>query len=349
MNLEDKFCCGKYDKYDFSKIMPKENHSCQETKEFILEKLVTNGHLNTSLKRKIYVLSRNLEPLFESVLYHTRFLDADSDFVLRLACLVNGIVAYPQCLRCGNEVKRIKNRSNFRKMVFGKYCCTKCNGEINYPERNLDKSAWDKRNKKVSLSCLETRKNGLPQSICVKLKAAANRTDVKQKKARTNLIRYGVSNPGVLGAYFSKSGQAYIEDFLKKKNIEFDRCFFYNKGIGKREFFQIIFIPFLNKNRFVSYDLVVFKNVAAAQKKDVSQIELVLEYNGMWHYTAEEVLGHEEEPAVPYIKNNTYKFTKKEVYELDKAKLDLAKKWTDMVYIFSIKTNMLVEYDGRNL
>jgi hypothetical protein len=52
--------------------------------------------------------------------------------------------------------------------------------------------------------------------------------------------------------------------------------------------------------------------------KDLTKIISVLEYNGPWHYTKDDILGCEKEPATPYRSN---RFTKQQVYELDNLKI----------------------------
>ena len=78
----------------------------------------------------------------------------------------------------------------------------------------------------------------------------------------------------------------------------------------------------------------MFDTVEAAYEKDLSKIVLVLEYNGPWHYKYDEIRGYENELAVPYKKDNSYKYTKKEVYELDKLKIAHIEQYAQKILIY---------------
>jgi len=337
-----------YERFDFSAIVPRQNFTFEETRNMVVCKLITkngNGKINPYIYHKQFV-DNNVLILLESVWYHTLFLDADAKYVLRIACIFNNIKSYPKCKVCGKSVKRLTNISNFRKMFFGEYCSYACNAFLHNPKSNLTKEQYAKVLEKTSKTRKE-RYHSLPQEWKDKLSLAAQSEKTKKKKGDTNYKRYGVRNPGVLGAYHSKAACKFIGNFIAERKIDPLRCFFHDVH-GKREFFQNIVLG-NNKKRFVSYDLVVFKNIESAIKKDLQQIEIVLEYNGSWHYTKDEILGHENEPAVPYTKNNTYTLTKQEVYDIDNAKLKHMLQFTKNVFVFSEKTKKMIQYDGNNL
>ena len=56
-----------------------------------------------------------------------------------------------------------------------------------------------------------------------KLKVAANSNEVKNMKQSTCFDRYGTKNPGVLGAYSSKSARDYIVKLLAERNIDLNK------------------------------------------------------------------------------------------------------------------------------
>jgi hypothetical protein len=175
------------------------------------------------------------------------------------------------------------------------------------------------RDKKIRITVAIQRDNGLPDKWRRKLKAAAGKKSVKSRKAATCLRRYGVENPGVLGAYHSKEATKFIISFLNERGIPRSRARFHDSASGNKEFFQVI--TFNNRSRYVSYDLTVFKTDAAARRGDASNVETILEYNGPWHCSKEEVVGHENEPSVPYRGCRT---TKLAAYLLERAKIERA-------------------------
>ena len=318
--------------YDFNSIHAKNILSLTEVKRILKTLINDKGKLNVNIKRVVFIRNRDLIPFFESVYFYTDFLKADVEIRERLFCIKNNITEYPLCEHCGNILMIFKK--NFTNGYYGKFCSANCNRAVNHPWTN--KSEEEK--KKIQEKRVKTnRKNGaynFSDEHKRKMSERALSAEVKEKKRKTNLERHGVENAGVLGAFHSKSATEYIIRFLKERNISPDRCYYHDKENDKREFFQMIFVPFLEKKKYCSYDLIVFETKKYADEKNLDKIELVLEYNGPWHYLKEEVDGHENEKAVPYKNNNSYTYTKAEVYEMDKLKIDHMKKYSKEIYIY---------------
>jgi hypothetical protein len=161
----------------------------------------------------------------------------------------------------------------------------------------------------------------MPQDWKDKLKLAAQKEDVKKKKRDTCLSRYGVENPGVLGAFHSKDACSYIRAMLRELCIDEDRCLFCDPENNRREFFQSIYIPILRRSRYVSYDLVVFESEEACRNLDLSKLSFSFEFNGPWHYRSSQLGTSEKKASVPY-RTGDKKLTRLESYFIDKAKVE---------------------------
>lgn len=242
--------------------------------------------------------------LMSSLLFYTKHIKEKKFLLgLRIYCIENNINNYPKC-ECGKTITKI-----FKNLKFNKFCSQSCaNKYTNYEKENV-------YGKEMSEKIWETRrKNGkgnLSKEHKEKLSKAHKTNETKDKFKQTCLEKYGVENPGVLGAYYSKSGEKYIRNFIDSRNINEENCYFKNGGRNGEEYFQMIFDKNKNKHVYFSYDLIVFD--------DNDKIELVLEYNGPWHYSKKDIIKDPLSPSTPY-KNN--KLTKKETYEKDKLKLD---------------------------
>ena len=145
----------------------------------------------------------------------------------------------------------------------------------------------------------------------MKLKDSANKESVKNKKIKTCEEKYGIKNPGVMGAYASKSAYLFIKKFIEDNNINDALCYYKGGGINGKEYYQMIYDDVKSKYIYVSYDFVLFKD------DKLKEIDMVLEYNGPWHYTKEEVELDPKGNSSPY-KNSK---SKMEVYEFDIKKL----------------------------
>ena len=318
--------------YDFSSIRAKKIFKLDEVKK-ILKTLVNNkGKLNVNLKKKGFIRKHNLLPFFETVYYYTNFLKKNVDIKERLFCIKSDMRSYPSCENCGDSLTTFQR--NFTDGHYGKFCSRKCNRVVNHPWTGKPEEEKKKIGQRIGKTKRERGDYNFSEDHKRKLSERALSAEVKEKKRKTNLERHGVENAGVLGAFHSKSATEYIIRFLKERNISPDRCYYHDKENDKREFFQMIFVPFLEKKKYCSYDLIVFETKKDADEKNLDKIESVLEYNGPWHYLKEEVDGHENEKAVPYKNNNSYTYTKAEVYKMDKLKIEHMKKYAKEIYIY---------------
>jgi hypothetical protein len=326
--------------FDFSTIIPECIYDIIESKR-ILNTLIHNKKLTPCINRKSVIQNKQLIPFFKSLYYHTSFLNPSTSIKERCYCLYNDVIKYPNCLVCNKHVTTFQK--NFSTGYYGKFCNHKCNRAYNNPHDYMSTETDKKMRNKLSVARKLLFKNGMPEKWKKKLSDSASKEVVKNKKKKTNLDRYGVENAGILGAYYSKSATIYINKFIELNGIDKNLCFYYDKDLGKKEFFQMLYTPILDKQKYYSYDLVVFKDLDSFTKKDLNGIELVLEYNGPWHYLKKDVINHENEKAVPYTKNNTYKYTKKEVYEMDKIKIEHILKYSKKALIYFEKHDKLIE------
>jgi len=329
-------------KFDFTKIIPTENHSYKKVKQLLIKnKIIVNNTLNKNIQRMSFIHNKQLIPIYESVYYHTNVVGILplASIKERLYWLYNNINTYPTCRQCNIKLSKVRN--NFTSdYLYGKFCSFKCNRLYNNPLNKYDSKQRHAIVKRGWIS----RSHIFSENHKLKMSIAANKESVKLKKKITNLKRYGVENPGVLGAYHSKTATKYILNFLEKNNINVNRCFYHDKNNNKVEFFQMIYLDDLKKQKYFSYDLIVFRSIEAYKNRDLKNIELVLEYNGPWHYTLNEVIGYEHELSTPY-KNNTNRNTKLQVYNYDIIKLNHMLQFTSNIKIFWEKINKLENYE----
>jgi len=292
-------------------IESKQVYDIDKCVDLIRDHLITkNGKsLSPIYTRQCYIDNHNLIPLYQSIKYITSHLP-NITLVERIYRVYNKQLGNVFCKQCNKQITKFdKFTTGFRS-----FCSYSCNARYNTPSKFLSEESRQERSKKLSQSRLGLKLN---DDWKLKLKTAANNPKTINQKKSTCLLKYGTSNPGVLGAYSSRSAQEYIISLLQKRNIDTNLAYF--KTTDKNEFWQMIYVPFLNKMKYFSYDLIVFSTKDAVIDKDLTKIDLVLEYNGPWHYTNEEILGVEYEPATPYKSN---KFTKLQQFELDKLKLN---------------------------
>jgi hypothetical protein len=169
----------------------------------------------------------------------------------------------------------------------------------------------------------------------------ASTKEVTDKRYKTILKKYGSYEASMQKAFpagnGSKSAKKYIEQFLIDNNINPNRCFYAGGGHSGNEYYQIIDLH--DKKKVVMYDLVVFKNL------EFKEIELILEYNGPWHYTISDVIERPDDKSVWFLTNSC---TIKASYEKDIAKLNHALTLTKNVYIYWQKQKQIKTYDGQN-
>jgi predicted subunit of tRNA(5-methylaminomethyl-2-thiouridylate) methyltransferase len=158
---------------------------------------------------------------------------------------------------------------------------------------------------------------------------------VKQKIIETNMERYGVSCAMEIPEIAQKSvgtriknnsfhinnhsieARDFIRTYINEKGYSIDQCAFSDKENQLFEWGYYI------KDRWVLYDLVVFEPGFRGNKDHIIEI---LEYNGPFHYTEQDVIERGEQKATPWKKS---KLTIKESYQIDKLKEEFAKTLTD--------------------
>lgn len=274
----------------------------------ILEKLyekniITNkNHLCFKYNKKIK------NDLLKEIYNATYFLNENYDLKSRIWSIANNITKTPVCKVCGSPTKFIKN---FTDGFFQKYCGRSCSRKDNNPLINKTEeekaSIYKKIGRKNRFFSEKWRKN---------MSLAAKKPSVQEAKKKTNLIKYGVENPGVLGAYSSKESFNMINRIFLKVFKE-EQCQYACKG--KREFFVNI------DNNVVAYDLVIFNNKIRYHHRNPDDYVLFFEYNGPWHYEEFEIQGHENEQATPYVTNTSKKkLTKLQTFKQDNIKKDFA-------------------------
>jgi hypothetical protein len=269
--------------------------------------------------------------ILNKIIEETSFLPEKSSSGCRIFCILNEIKEIPKCQVCG--IKDAKFQRDFPNGYF-KYCSKSCANSIGSSKLRRSEETRKYQGKRISE---KRRINGTYNISFESRKKQSTRAltkETQERKKKTNLIRYGVENPGVLGAYNSKAGYLFIKKYINENNIDEKKCYFYNGGVNSKEFYQNIFNDITKKYDYVSYDLVVFKTIDDAKNKNLKEIDFVLEYNGPWHYTYEEVCNDPNSPETPYNKIKT----KKESYDHDIKKYKLMLNYTNKIYIYWEKT-----------
>lgn len=318
----------KYIKDDIIKSI--KNFSYNETRNLIFTKnFYTNkNQVNRNILCEQFITNTKAMPIYESIFYHTSFLDDDYSLKERIKSIVYEITEYPKCKCCGIILDKI----------FKSFCSPKCNATFNKPQSNMT----TQEKKKMFAKMVQTRKKdgSYNPSEETKIKMSNSAKLSMNKKRKTNMKRYGVENPGVLGAYSSKAAENYILDYLGKNNIDINTCLFKHREI--KEFFQMVFDEKINKHRYFSYDLVVFDSIESKNKKDTTKINLVLEYNGPWHYK-KSMVNDIKAPATPYKNSPSIE----ECIYGDNLKLNHIKQFTDNILIFWEKTQTLESFPDQ--
>lgn len=287
-----------------------------------------NGRLTLDIKYR---------DILKEIMDYTQFLDETYPLKIRIYCIVNDIIEIPLCPVCNTN--KAKFQGHFHNGYFS-YCSNSCANVIGSSKLRRTEKSLKERAKRTS----ETRKiNGSYNPTTetrFKMSLKAKSKEVQNKKKLTNLERYGVENPGVLGAYTSKAAYNYIIDFLERHCYDERHCYFHGGGVNGKEFYQNIYNEFSNKMDYISYDLVVFETETDAKNKNLHKIVCVLEYNGPWHYTLIEMSEDPDGPATPYKNNKTSK-TKRQTYEQDNKKYKLMKQYTNEIFVYWEKDKTL--------
>ena len=312
-----------FKKLKFENIKKSLSLKIEDVKYGIINRILSNNRINPSSSSEDYIIKNDLMNLIENIKGYSDFLPTDSPLKVRVYCILNNISEYPKC-KCGKEIKKF-NKS------FNLYCSQSCSNKYSCLKRGKEFY------REIAEKIVSTRtKNGtyIPcDNFKNYLKDKNNLNSFKMKCKE----KYGVENPGVLGAYSSKSAEKYIRDFIVENKIDEGKCYFKNGGISGKEYYMNLFNEIKNKFIYLSYDLVVIN--------DNKDIILVLEYNGPWHYKKKEVDLDPNSPATPYEKSKS----KIETYNFDILKLNLIFEKCKNINIFWEKERKLEIYDGYKL
>jgi len=152
------------------------------------------------------------------------------------------------------------------------------------------------------------------------MKIAISTPEAKLRRKEARIKTYQKTETLNHKPRFSKMAFDYIKKFLKLNNIDESLCYFAQGGINGKEYFYFD----KEKQKLVMFDLVV-KNI------NTGKIELVLEYNGPFHWSLNEALQEPNKPAT-WFKGCTT--TRLESYNHDVYKLNIAKRISDSVIVF---------------
>lgn len=235
-------------------------------KNLINEKNKINPYITRLLD--LDIKSRKIENLIDNIYYYTSFLNEEISFKKRVSLILLNIKEYPIC-KCNKIIDKIYTISG-KVRGFTQYCSQSCaNRFTNYKRSSEFYQSFQHKIVEVR----KRKKNYIAHESFIYSNSIEKYPEKVKQRKLTNLSRYGVENPGVLGAYSSKSAEKFIRNYIKENDIDENLCYFKNGGINNKEYFQNVFVEHLNKYVYFSYDLVVFN-------KDKKHIILVLEYNG---------------------------------------------------------------------
>ena len=159
-----------------------------------------------------------------------------------------------------------------------------------------------------------------------KMKIACRNPSVIRQRRETLLKRYSTSNTLGIQPRFSKMAYDYIKKYIKQNNIDERCCYFARGGINNKEYVYFD----AEKQKHIMFDLVVIDN-------KTKEIDLILEYNGPFHWTINEASADPNSSATWFKTNSMTKF---ESYRHDQYKLNIAKKISKNVIVYWLR-------DGR--
>jgi hypothetical protein len=236
-----------------------------------------------------------IEPHFNMLMVATSFLPSTATYTERIYCFLNNITTPVYCKnpQCSNKVIF---PSNARKIdrIYRTFCSTKCSN--NSPEVQKLKTE----------TCFINYGVGNPScnnDIKLKKEITATKnyggvgfgsTTTSLKIRKTLLAKYGnecisstrywkdrTRDKLLINCRYSREAISYIESFLIKNNIDREFCRYKDAELFLKG----------SKDDIFFYDLAVFNNPEAAKKSDLSQLVLILEYDGFfWHPTIDQAI-----------------------------------------------------------
>jgi hypothetical protein len=320
---------SQYKNFDFSEIKKTNEIEYNTLKKLIYDNgIIKNGKPNNLINRNFFVNKHII--IFQNIFYYTDFLRDNVKISERLYCIINDLIDNKKC-ECGEKIIKFKNFI----LGYNQYCSQSCSNR--HTNHKRDKEIYKLIGHKISITRILNGTYNVTDETKKKQSKSALDPIVKQKKELTNIKKYGVSNPGVLGAYSSKSAENFIRNYIKENNINENLCYFKNGGANKKEYYQIIYDEKNGGKKYVSYDLTIFKD------EELTIIDKIIEYNGPWHYRYDDYINRPNEPATPYQNSKTIK----ETYNFDILKNNHIFALGYDLFIYWEDTKTLLKYDGR--
>ena len=158
--------------------------------------------------------------------------------------------------------------------------------------------------------------------------------EIEEKKKKTNLKKYGTEyifqnkdikkkslETKIKKGSFDKSNSSkeateYIKNYIKLKGYDKDQVAYSDIKNGYFEW------GYFYNEKWMLFDLVVFKK---GKRGDINSIIEILEYQGPFHYTLEDVKERGDKNSTPY---KSCRISIKESYEKDKLKEEFANKYS---------------------
>lgn len=158
-----------------------------------------------------------------------------------------------------------------------------------------------------------------------KMKAACKDPSVTKRRRETLIKRYNTPNTLGIQPRFSTMAFKYIKDYIKHNNIDESCCYYARGGINNKEYVYFD----VEKQKHIMFDLVVID-------VNTREIKLILEYNGPFHWTENDVKDDPDSSST-WFKTNS--MTKLESYNHDQYKLNIAKKISKHVVVYWLRNN----------
>jgi hypothetical protein len=160
-----------------------------------------------------------------------------------------------------------------------------------------------------------------------KMKRACQNPDVSKRRRETLLARYSTVNTLGIQPRFSKMAYEYIKNYIKHNNIDESRCYYARGGINNREYVYFD----ADKQKHIMFDFVIINT-------ETKEIELILEYNGPFHWTADDI-AKDPNSSATWFKTNS--MTKLESYNHDQYKLNIAKNISKNVIVYWLRNDRI--------
>lgn len=159
--------------------------------------------------------------------------------------------------------------------------------------------------------------------------------EIRSKIKETCIKKYGVDHPSKRGEFrykskllmrslnekmqhSSKEARKFITEYIKKKSYDVSQVAYSNPAEGLYEY------PIWHEGKLYLFDLIVFE---MGERGNLDKVVEILEYNGPFHFTEDEVFEFGDKLVKPWDKKSSR--TVRESYEIDLTKRNLANIYTD--------------------